>query len=97
MLPPLRSWTGLGKASASSRVVLVQPSVYGTDNRGLLNALAVLGPEVARGVAVIDPETVSDVTLQDLHKAGVRGVRVNLGIQGGAESRIGSQRHLRDG
>jgi predicted TIM-barrel fold metal-dependent hydrolase len=65
-----------------SRVVLVQPSVYGTDNRCLLNALAVLGPEVARGVAVIDPETVSDVTLHELYKAGVRGVRVNLESKG---------------
>jgi predicted TIM-barrel fold metal-dependent hydrolase len=62
--------------------VLVQPSVYGTDNRCLLSALATLGPDVARGVAVIDPETVSDVTLQGLHNAGVRGVRVNLESKG---------------
>jgi predicted TIM-barrel fold metal-dependent hydrolase len=65
-----------------SRMVLVQPSVYGTDNRCLLNALEVLGPEIARGVAVIDPETVSDVMLQDLYKAGVRAVRVNLESKG---------------
>jgi 2-pyrone-4,6-dicarboxylate lactonase len=65
-----------------SRVVLVQPSVYGTDNQCLLNALSVLGPEVARGVAVIDPETVSDVALQDLYDAGVRAVRVNLESKG---------------
>jgi predicted TIM-barrel fold metal-dependent hydrolase len=65
-----------------SRMVLVQPSVYGTDNQCLLNALSVLGPEVARGVAVIDPETVSDVTLQDLYDAGVRAVRVNLESKG---------------
>ncbi|QRM34233.1 amidohydrolase [Microvirga sp. VF16] len=70
------------KSLGISRVVLVQPSVYGTDNRCLLSALATLGPDVARGVAVIDPETVSDVTLQDLHKSGVRGVRVNLESKG---------------
>jgi predicted TIM-barrel fold metal-dependent hydrolase len=71
-----------------SRVVLVQPSVYGTDNRCLLDALATLGPEIARGVAVIDPETVSDVTLKKLYDSGVRGVRVNLESKG--ERRPGS-------
>jgi predicted TIM-barrel fold metal-dependent hydrolase len=65
-----------------SRMVLVQPSVYGTDNQCLLNALSVLGPEVARGVAVIDPKTVSDVALQDLYDAGVRAVRINLESKG---------------
>lgn len=58
------------------RCVLVQPSVYGSDNRVLLAALRELGPR-ARGVAVID-DTTSDDELDAMHAAGVRGLRVNL-------------------
>lgn len=59
-----------------SRAVLVQPSVYGTDNRVLLKALSDMG-SCARGVAVVDP-AVEDRTLDALHGAGVRGARLNL-------------------
>jgi 2-pyrone-4,6-dicarboxylate lactonase len=58
------------------RAVLVQPSVYGTDNSVMLEAMAELGSS-CRGVAVID-ESVSDAELERLHAAGVRGVRVNV-------------------
>lgn len=64
------------------RTVLVQPSVYGDDNRALLDALEKLGPTVARGIAVIDPAAVTDDKLQALRDAGVTGVRVNLHTQG---------------
>ncbi|MBM3605830.1 MAG: amidohydrolase [Alphaproteobacteria bacterium] len=62
--------------------VLVQPSVYGTDNACLLDALSRLGP-AGRGVAVIDPTKVSDEALADLEAAGVVGLRVNLVASGG--------------
>ncbi|RYH40182.1 MAG: hypothetical protein EON54_18530 [Alcaligenaceae bacterium] len=64
-----------------SRVVLVQPSCYGTDNRALLAGLADLGPLRARGVAVVDPEFSSDEELRQLHSSGVRGLRLNLSVQ----------------
>lgn len=60
------------------RVICVQPSVYGTDNRCLLDALAQLGPQ-ARGVAVIDP-ALPDAALAALIDGGVRGVRLNLEV-----------------
>jgi len=60
------------------RVVLVQPSVYGTNNECLLDALKQLG-ERARGVAVIN-STFSRTQLEDMHGAGVRGVRINLEV-----------------
>lgn len=60
------------------RVVLVQPSVYGTSNACLVEALAALGPDVARGVAVIDPRAATEDELSRLYGAGVRGLRVNL-------------------
>ena len=58
-----------------TRVVIVQPSVYGTDNRCLLESLAFFDGR-ARGVAVVD-EGISPQALQALHAAGVRGLRVN--------------------
>ena len=37
------------------RVVIVTPSVYGTDNSATLDGIRQLGPKRARGVAVIGP------------------------------------------
>jgi 2-pyrone-4,6-dicarboxylate lactonase len=58
------------------RAVLVQPSVYGTDNRAMLAALRSAGPGF-RGVAVVEP-TIAAAEVEALHRAGVRGVRLNL-------------------
>jgi predicted TIM-barrel fold metal-dependent hydrolase len=58
------------------RVVVVHPSVYGTDNRCTLDALRQLGSR-ARGVAVIDEKT-PDADLDQMAKVGVRGIRLNL-------------------
>jgi predicted TIM-barrel fold metal-dependent hydrolase len=58
------------------RAVLVQPSVYGTDNRALLDALS-RHRSGLRGVAVVKPDI--DVSeLRALNDAGIRGVRFNL-------------------
>ena len=59
-----------------TRTVLVQPSVYGTDTACLVDALHRFDGR-ARGVAVIDPATASADTLDALHQAGVRGLRLN--------------------
>lgn len=60
-----------------SRAVLVQPSVYGTDNRAMLDTLRRAGPNV-RGVAVIEArDDCGKDDLAALDAAGVRGVRVN--------------------
>ena len=62
-----------------ARVVVVQPSVYAADNAATLQALRVLGPARARGVAVLDAAT-TEGDLEAMHALGVRGVRVNLEI-----------------
>lgn len=72
------------------RVVIVQPSPYGTDNSRTVDALLALGNR-ARGVAVIDDET----DLQELHDAGVRGIRVNLHT-GGQNDPAAALRALRE-
>lgn len=58
------------------RCVLIQPSVYGSDNRVMLKAMAE-SPLPCRGVAVIEP-SVPDAEITRLHAAGIRGIRFNL-------------------
>lgn len=58
------------------RAVLVQPSVYGTDNRALLDALS-RHRSGLRGVAVMKPD-IEVSELRALNDAGIRGVRFNL-------------------
>jgi predicted TIM-barrel fold metal-dependent hydrolase len=78
--PPLATphqLSALHRKLGVRRAVIVTPSVYGADNSATLHGLYVLGSR-ARGVAVIDAAT-SQVELNRLHRAGVRGVRINLG------------------
>jgi len=66
----------LQAALGFDRVVIVAPSVYGTDNSCTIDAVRRLGPR-ARGVVVID-NSVSHAELDDMEKVGVRGARLNL-------------------
>lgn len=59
------------------RCVIVQPSLYSTDNRCTLDAIRHRGLSRARGVAVTKKD-VSPGELQQLHDAGVRGLRFYL-------------------
>lgn len=68
------------------RIVLVQPSIYGTDNSLLLNTLRAVGPDRARGVVVFEPSEADQNELQEWHNLGVCGVRVNLISNGDASS-----------
>lgn len=72
----LQQWLGL------DRVVLTQPNAYQTDNRALLTALDQLGPDVARAIAVVTPET-TQAELKQWHDQGVRGARI-MQLPGGA-------------
>jgi len=80
--PISRIWKKLRTRLGISRVVLVQPGVYGTDNRCLLDALRRLTPRVTRGIAVIDPAITTDDELHTLQRLGVVSVRVNLNVKG---------------
>jgi 2-pyrone-4,6-dicarboxylate lactonase len=64
-----------------TRGVVVQPSVFGTDNAATLNAVKELGPNY-RGIAVLRPE-IGDRQLADLTSAGIRGVRLADHTTGG--------------
>src|SRR5262245_19021598 len=77
--PPAASIDDLRELQAAlhlDRLVVVAPSVYGTDNACTIDAIRHFG-ERARGVAVIDP-SVSSAALDDMAAAGIRGVRLNL-------------------
>ena len=67
------------------RVVFTQPSVYGTDNSAILDAMAALNhetPNRARSVVALDMK-VGDGELKALDASGVRGVRLNTDNKGG--------------
>lgn len=81
--PPasLEDYEKLHKALGIQRAVIVQPSFYGTDNTVTLQAIHdYAGP--CRGVAVVDVD-IEDAALEEMHRAGVRGIRFNLAFAGG--------------
>jgi predicted TIM-barrel fold metal-dependent hydrolase len=73
---PLADIERLAHAHGCGHLVLVQPSVYGTDNRLLLEALRA-GNGRHRGVVVLHGRE-SSAELAAMHAAGVRGLRFNL-------------------
>jgi predicted TIM-barrel fold metal-dependent hydrolase len=72
---PLAVWRDVAEALGLERVVVVQPSAYGSDNQCTVDSLRVLGVR-ARGIVQIDTAA-TDTELRYLHAAGVRGVRLN--------------------
>lgn len=77
---PVEALRHLEHALGISRVVLVQPSYYGTDNRRHLAAAASLGLP-ARVVACLRAD-ITSAQLEALHEQGVRGVRYTIGHAG---------------
>lgn len=80
----------LHKALGIDRVVIVTPSVYGTDNSASVWGMKAYGSG-ARGVAVIDDKT-SEAELDALHAAGMRGIRLNLATGNNNDIGIGRKR-----
>lgn len=75
------TYLGVLEALGIERAVLTQPSVYGTDNSAMLDAMA-QHPERLRGVVAVNAN-ITDRELEDLHGKGARGVRVNVADKGG--------------
>jgi predicted TIM-barrel fold metal-dependent hydrolase len=87
---PIGQWRDVAARLGLSRVVLVQPSAYGTDNRALLDALGVMGAD-GRGIAVIE-DAAPPAALEALAQAGVRGIRLNVKTHGEHDTRALRQR-----
>lgn len=82
--PPLATLGALRlrhEETGIDRVVVVQPSVYGLDNRATLDAVAEVGQGAARAVVVIGDKT-TDEELERMAKLGACGIRVNIEIDG---------------
>ena len=80
----------LHRALRLQRVVIVTPSVYGTDNSATLWGMAARGAD-ARGVAVIDDKT-RESELDAMGREGVCGIRLNLSTGGTNDPALGRQR-----
>jgi D-galactarolactone isomerase len=61
----------------TTRTVIVTPGPYRTDNRVTLDAIALLGIDRSRGIAVIHPD-VTDAELEKMARGGIRGIRFTL-------------------
>ena len=70
-------YAALQRRLGVQRAVVVTPAVYRTDNQVTVDAIARLGADRTRGVAVLHPD-VSDATLDALHAGGIRGIRFTL-------------------
>ena len=82
--------SALHKALGIERVVIVTPSVYGPDNSSTLYGMMARGA-TARGVAVIDDKT-AESDLDAMHRAGFRGIRLNLATGGVNDPTVGRPR-----
>jgi predicted TIM-barrel fold metal-dependent hydrolase len=80
----------LHKALHMQRVVIVTPSVYGTDNSATLYGMKARGAD-ARGVVVIGDKT-PESELDAMGRAGVCGIRLNLRTGGTDDPALGRQR-----
>lgn len=84
---PLERYEALLRHLGFERAVLVQPSVYGTDNSFMLECMERKGPpgdNTFRGVAVVDG-SVTDAELEEMQRVGVRGIRINMVYGGGVD------------
>jgi len=80
----------LHKSLHMQRVVIVTPSIYGTDNSATLYGMKARGAD-ARCVAVIDEKT-PESELDAMDRAGIRGIRLNLATGGTNDPAVARQR-----
>lgn len=75
------AYEALHETLGVTRGVLTQPSVYGTDNRCMLEYVSA-NLHRMRAVVSVDPD-VTDRQLAEMHAQGARGIRVNVADPGG--------------
>jgi predicted TIM-barrel fold metal-dependent hydrolase len=77
---PLADYQTMAATLGLQRVVFVQASAYGADNRRMVDAMREVGSN-ARCVIGLD-DSISDAELAEMNRLGVRGVRVNVASRG---------------
>lgn len=81
-LATVEDYAVVQKRLGLERVVITQSNAYQFDNGATLAALDQIGPERARAVIAVSPDT-SPAELEKLHERGVRGARI-MNLPGGA-------------
>jgi len=74
---PWHDYARMLRSIGCDRAVLIQPSVYGTDNSAIEDVLLSRHGMDLRAIAVVAPD-VPDTELERLHALGFRGIRLNL-------------------
>ena len=72
------------------RIVIVQPSFYGTDNSATIDGLRKLGRS-SRAIVVIDERT-PEAQVDEMHREGARGIRLNFSTFGQTDPAITRRR-----
>ncbi|MGH7057819.1 MAG: amidohydrolase family protein [Acetobacteraceae bacterium] len=75
---PLADYMVLARHLGIERLVFVQPSAYGRDNRCMLDAMREVGSARCRGIVDVDENAADPATLAAWHRLGVRGIRINV-------------------
>lgn len=75
-LSTVDDYRAMAQTVGIDRMVVVQASIYGTDNRCLVNSIERLGVKNTRGIAVVD-QSITLNALRDMDRRGVRGIRFN--------------------
>lgn len=75
-LSTVEEYRQMAETIGIERMVVVQASIYGTDNSCLLDSIGRLGSKNTRGIAVVD-QTVTMEQLKVMDDRGVRGIRFN--------------------
>ncbi len=80
----LHDYLNVARALGLKRSVIVQPSMHGTDNSAILDAIGSAGPDDPEFRAIVVParDTTEDEYLE-FHRLGARGIRLNLIYLGG--------------
>ena len=92
-LAPVNELRRLLRRHHMDRVVIVSPSVYGTNNDCTLDAIRQLGPG-ARGVALLGEQT-TDSELDRLGQGGICGIRLNFETLGVTDPKVAIDRFER--
>lgn len=74
---PVSDYRKVQQRTGTTRTVVVTPRIYGTDPACILDAIAQLGRDSARGIAVVHPD-VAERNLQRMADGGIRGIRFTL-------------------
>ncbi len=75
-LSTVDDYKAMARTIGIDRMVIVQASVYGTDNRCVLDSIQRLGIDRAGGIVVVD-QNITPELLAEMNQRGVRGIRFN--------------------